>query len=167
MGFAARLTTTGDNDPETTPVQYYRHYAYCDTCASFRLKMWMEPSNYVRLTELSRRFRNLAWVALAAIVVVPFLRGLWPLVWLLVVVPWAISASIGRRIRQRGLLCVDCGATYEQGSAFFADRKANPRNIQAGAIPPDIWEDSEGSHFAYWERGESKDAERVDAPRGS
>lgn len=158
MGFAARLTTTGDNDPEISPIQYYRHYAYCDACASFRLKRWTEPADHVRLEWLSRRLRSSAWLGLVAIVVLPFAPGLWPLVLLLVVVPWALSATIGRRIREPGLLCADCGATYEWRSAFFANRKANPRSIEAGAIPPDIWSDSDGiSHSAYWERGNSVD----------
>ncbi len=37
MGSVAHLYTTGDNDPEIEPVQYYRHYLYCDACGSFDL----------------------------------------------------------------------------------------------------------------------------------
>jgi hypothetical protein len=37
MGSVPDLYTTGDNDPEIEPVQYYRHYLYCDACGSFAL----------------------------------------------------------------------------------------------------------------------------------
>jgi hypothetical protein len=40
LGNVAVLTTSGDNDPELEPVQYYRHYLYCDRCGSFELESW-------------------------------------------------------------------------------------------------------------------------------
>jgi hypothetical protein len=40
MGSVRDLYTTGDNDPEIEPVQYYRHYLYCDACGSFGLEPW-------------------------------------------------------------------------------------------------------------------------------
>ncbi len=43
MGSVPDLYTTGDNDPEIFPVQYYRHYLYCDACGSFELDSWMAP----------------------------------------------------------------------------------------------------------------------------
>lgn len=40
MGSVTDLYTTGDNDPQIEPRQYYRHYLYCDECGSFDLTSW-------------------------------------------------------------------------------------------------------------------------------
>lgn len=45
MGSVPHLYTTGDNDPELEPVQYYRHYLYCDACGSFELDPWLAADN--------------------------------------------------------------------------------------------------------------------------
>ena len=62
MGNVAVLTTSGDNDPEIEPVQYYRHYYYCDACGSFDLEHWESPGR----PEIERQQRRLASVAVWA-----------------------------------------------------------------------------------------------------
>ena len=68
MGNVAVLTTSGDNDAELEPVQFYRHYLYCDACGSFELDPWE-----TRDVRVERRHRRLGQVALWAtpFVVVP------------------------------------------------------------------------------------------------
>jgi len=54
MGSVAALTTSVDNDPEIEPVQWYRHYIYCDACGSFDLESW-EPADKAELETRRRR----------------------------------------------------------------------------------------------------------------
>ncbi len=61
MGNVAVLTTSGDNDRELEPVQSYRHYLYCDSCASFDLEPWETADG----SEVDRKRRR------------PALLGLW------------------------------------------------------------------------------------------
>ncbi len=61
MGSVPDLYTTGDNDPEIHPVQYYRHYQYCDACGSFELDSWIVPANSA---SLEKKMHHLATAAL-------------------------------------------------------------------------------------------------------
>lgn len=63
MGSVRDLYTTGDNDPEIEPQQYYRHYLYCDGCGSFELDPWTEQGAMERI---ERRRHRLAMAALVA-----------------------------------------------------------------------------------------------------
>lgn len=65
MGSVRDLYTTGDNDPEIEPVQYYRHYLYCDACGSFQLDPWTVPA------ELEKAERTRHRLAIAALIVSP------------------------------------------------------------------------------------------------
>ena len=55
MGSVPDIYTTGDNDPEIEPVQYYRHYLYCDACGSFELDSWIVPDNHGILEKTRQR----------------------------------------------------------------------------------------------------------------
>lgn len=63
MGSVPELYISGDNDPEIDPVQYYRHYLYCDACSSFELVSWMKPDHH---EQLEKRRQQLAKAALFA-----------------------------------------------------------------------------------------------------
>ena len=72
MGSVRDLYTTGDNDPEIEPEQYYRHYLYCDACGSFGLGPWTVHG----ALEKSERKRHR--LAMAALFVSPLvLMSLW------------------------------------------------------------------------------------------
>lgn len=92
MGSVRDLYTTGDNDPEIEPQQYYRHYLYCDSCGSFDLHPSTEPGELAR-TE-NKRHR----LAMAAFVAAPFaLVGLWSLLGF-VLSPAALVATIAAMV---------------------------------------------------------------------
>jgi hypothetical protein len=55
VGSVPSLYTTGDNDPEIEPTQYYRHYFYCDECGAFELAPWVEPESHQRIERFRRR----------------------------------------------------------------------------------------------------------------
>ncbi len=55
MGSVPDLYTSGDNDPEIYPTQYYRHYLYCDACGSFELDSWTASDNHEVLGLRCRR----------------------------------------------------------------------------------------------------------------
>lgn len=63
MGSVRDLYTTGDNDPEIGPEQYYRHYLYCDACGSFELAPWTVRGE---LEKIERKRHRLAMTALVA-----------------------------------------------------------------------------------------------------
>lgn len=63
MGSVRDLYTTGDNDPEIEPQQYYRHYLYCDACGSFELSPWTGRRDPERI---ERKRHGLAVAALIA-----------------------------------------------------------------------------------------------------
>lgn len=63
MGSVRDLYTTGDNDPEIVPEQYYRHYLYCDACGSFGLDPWTAGGD---LEKVERKRHRLAMAALIA-----------------------------------------------------------------------------------------------------
>ncbi len=69
MGSVPDLYTTGDNDPEIYPVQYYRHYLYCDACGSFELDPWMVPDNIGSLEKMRQRLAMAALLLSPAVVV--------------------------------------------------------------------------------------------------
>jgi hypothetical protein len=55
MGSVSHLYTTGDNDPEIEPQQYYRHYMYCDACGSFDLNHWDSVDSSAPASESTRK----------------------------------------------------------------------------------------------------------------
>jgi len=67
MGSVPALYTTGDNDPEIYPVQYYRHYLYCDACGSFALEPWLALPHREAIERARRR------LALAALATLPLM----------------------------------------------------------------------------------------------
>jgi hypothetical protein len=67
MGTVSDLYTTGDNDPEIEPVQYTRHYPYCDACGSFELEPWKGPDGHEKIEATRERLRR------AAVLTVPLL----------------------------------------------------------------------------------------------
>jgi hypothetical protein len=69
MGSVPDLYTTGDNDPEIEPVQYYRHYLYCDACGSFELDSWMAPDNSESLEKARQRLGMTAFILSPVVVV--------------------------------------------------------------------------------------------------
>ncbi len=75
MGSVRSLYTTGDNDPEIEPVQYDRHYLYCDACGSFKLTPWAGPNE----REKAQRIETLRhWLGIEALMISPFvLVALW------------------------------------------------------------------------------------------
>lgn len=162
MGSVRDLYTTGDNDPEIEPVQYYRHHLYCDSCGSFELDSWMAPHN----AEALERTRQWLWKAaclLSPVLVVAagllalaldsslgmvvLVDGLLVVAGLLVV-----RAVLGSRIHHIGMRCRQCDATYANGAQFFTDLSANPRNLTMADVPRPL---SRSSIL----RGESVDCE--------
>ena len=197
MGSVPDLYTTGDNDPEIEPVQYYRHYLYCDACGSFELEPFFDRS--LELVEQKRR--RLAGVALiatpllvvglwsalglvlspillvsvaAAMIIAPVLRGWvsaesgarrWGLVrWALAAIPllwvgeelvssglspWLLLVGgallvgallvarewVAMNVVSLGMCCRKCRATYANGTPFFTDLAANPRQLTIAAVP--------------------------------
>lgn len=69
MGSVRDLYTTGDNDPEIEPRQYYRHYLYCDACGSFALDPWTAPGEVERVERKRHRLAMAALVASPLVVV--------------------------------------------------------------------------------------------------
>ncbi len=69
MGSVRDLYTTGDNDPEIEPVQYYRHYLYCDACGSFELDPWTLPPELERVERKRHRLAMAALIASPLVVV--------------------------------------------------------------------------------------------------
>lgn len=197
MGSVSYLYTTGDNDPEIEPVQYYRHYMYCDACGSFEVEPWAdrEPEvvenirhNYAVVAflvsplvvvglwaSLGFVLSPITLVALAAgMVIAPVLRG-WvssesaatrwrfvkwslvaiPLLWvaeelvdggmapwlmlvgggLLLVALLVARALVEMNVQYRGVRCRSCNATYANGTPFFTDLKANPRQLTVADVP--------------------------------
>lgn len=64
MGSVPDLYTTGDNDPQIEPEQYYRHYLYCDACGSFELDPWQRPEDTQGIEKTRRRLASAAVVSL-------------------------------------------------------------------------------------------------------
>lgn len=69
MGSVRDLYTTGDNDPELYPTQYYRHYLYCDACGSFELGSWMAPDNHEALERTRQRLATASVYSLPLVLV--------------------------------------------------------------------------------------------------
>ena len=142
MGSVTDLTTTGDNDPEIFPVRYYRHYLYCDACGSFELDSWITPGNWKWIETTRRRLGIAALIALPLAVVgaglasAPFPPGLVLLAGLIVIVGLLVVRGVlGSRIEYVGMRCRQCDATYRNGSPFFTDLDANPRNLTVADVP--------------------------------
>jgi hypothetical protein len=74
MGSVPHLYTTGDNDPEIEPVQYYRHYLYCDQCGSFDMTYWTAADAPV--PEATRKKLAAAALYVSPLIVVPAWRML-------------------------------------------------------------------------------------------
>ena len=143
MGSVRDLYTTGDNDPEIEPVQYYRHYLYCDACGSFELDPWTAPGEVERV---ERKRHRLAMAALGSLLAIPIL-------WLAdvgdVLPPWLMLVGgallIVGFLAARGLVdssgvylglrCRRCEATYGYGTPFFSDLDANPRHLAVADVP--------------------------------
>ncbi|HEX4954668.1 MAG TPA: hypothetical protein VF017_14850 [Thermoanaerobaculia bacterium] len=79
MGSVPHLYTTGDNDPEIEPTQYYRHYAYCDACGSFELDPWWAPDHHQQIERTRQRLGKAALLASPLALVAGWLAlGLFP-----------------------------------------------------------------------------------------
>jgi len=169
MGSVSVLTSTGDNDPEIYPTDYYRHYLYCDQCGSFDLKLWPITKNWHRLHRMTERLNLLnvlsLWAALAAVVIalvtvaVGFLLGggfvfpegsiLFLLLSLMVYGgSWLPLRALESKTEFRGVRCDRCEKVYEDGSPLFTDHDNNPRNYTEKDVPPP-------AHNPYWVRGET------------
>ncbi len=85
LGSVPDLYTSGDNDPEIEPQQYYRHFLYCDGCGSFELAPWISPDDHEALEKTRGRLWTAAKIA-SAFVVAPAwaASGLFPPLTLLV-----------------------------------------------------------------------------------
>ena len=136
MGSVPHLYTTGDNDPEIEPVQYYRHYLYCDDCGSFDLGTWFTPDNHEALTRAGRWLGLAALVAAAATVVAWLMLGPLAAAGGIVVVGLLVARSaLASKVERAGMRCRECGATYAGGTPFFTDLDANPRNLTLEDVP--------------------------------
>lgn len=113
MGSVRDLYTTGDNDPEIGPEQYYRHYLYCDACGSFELDPWTGRGD---LEKIERKRHGLG--------------GLLLRIGLLVA-----RQFVGSNREFLGLRCRRCEATYAYGTPFFTDLDANPRHLTVADVP--------------------------------
>jgi hypothetical protein len=76
MGSVPHLYTTSDNDPEIRPVQYYRHYLYCDGCGSFDLTYWDAGDARELVPERTRRRLGAAALYSSPLIVVPAWQAL-------------------------------------------------------------------------------------------
>jgi len=142
MGSVPDLYTTGDNDAEIEPDSYYRHYLYCDECGSFDLDSWIAPDNHEALEASRRRLRNVALLAILAMVLVARLATelFSPS---LVLIPGSVliaglliaRSALGWKIKSVGHRCAECNATYAYGTQFFTDLNANPRNLTVADVP--------------------------------
>lgn len=153
MGSVPDLVTTGDNDPEIYPVQYYRHYLYCDECGSFELDPWVEPENHRQIEKIQKRLNQVAIVSLIAAIVSTILAFLGMPILLLfsliVLIGSAGAAAIlGSRIRDLGVRCKQCQTTYAFGSPLFKATAENPRQYTMADVPRPLYRN-------YWVRGET------------
>ena len=100
MGSVAHLYTSGDNDAEIVPVQYYRHYLYCDACGSFELESWRAPDDRATPDSqaLAKRRQRLGkaalFSALLALVAGWLAVGLAPSPAVLVLLPAGVSLAL-------------------------------------------------------------------------
>ncbi len=112
MGSVTDLTVSGDNDEPIFPIEYYRHYMYCDVCGSFELKHWKDWEEDFQSTHresvLTRLFKRLT----------------------------ALKKS---KPELRGVFCKQCETTYAYGSPFFVDFKENPRNFTMDDVPRPLY----------------------------
>jgi len=140
MGSVPDVYTTGDNDPEIEPVQYYRHYLYCDACGSFELDSWIVPDNHGILEKTRQRLAMAAFL-LSPVVVVSGWLALGPpssvlLAGVIVIVGLLVARGIlGSKIKIVGMRCRRCGSTYAHGTPFFTDLDANPRDLTVADVP--------------------------------
>ena len=174
MGCVTDLTTTGDNDEEIDPVDYYRHYMYCDKCGSFKIQQWLEPENHLDLFKTQERLGKASTFFLSAtifffimgcIVGAPdlFSGGLiagevldFILTVLLFSGPTLIfffvlmrqEDVVGSKIHNRGVRCGQCGEEYETGNPFFDGHDQNPRNYSMEDVPLP-------RNTTYWIRGKT------------
>jgi hypothetical protein len=142
MGSVPSLTTTGDNDPEIVPVRYNRHYLYCDACGSFELDPWITPGDWKGIEKTRRRLGMAALISLPTVAVGAWLASGLYLRWLVLLVGLTVIVGLlvvrgvlGSRIECVGMRCRQCDATYRNGSPFFTDRDANPRNLTVADVP--------------------------------
>lgn len=108
MGSVPHLYTTGDNDPEIEPRQYYRHYLYCDACGSFDLEPWT-TGDTAAIAKKRARLAKAARIATLLLVVVPawvFFGLLASLVFLLI-----LGAGVVVALLVRGLVGGEAAAT--------------------------------------------------------
>jgi len=167
MASVTDLTTTGDNDPEIFPVQYYRHYMYCDRCGSFQIEPWVEPDNHRQLAGIRKRIEQGASLCLI-IAIISFVVGLVSFIANLVFAGTltmpiysllgsglslialffmlGMASFVEAKVRYRGLRCGACLETYENGGAFFTSLANNPRNYSMKDVPRPL---------PFWLRGET------------
>lgn len=152
MGSVKDITVTGDNDPEIYPVEYYRHYMYCDKCGSFDIKAWIEPENHEQITYRGEWMEKLSWGFFASAV----LSGVVGLICLAftdavdiaikLFILMGISLLLGAgtmylsvwitsKIKYPGVRCDECLTKYENGSPFFTDLDNNPLDYSMDSVP--------------------------------
>ncbi len=156
MGSVKSLTTTGDNDPELFPEEYYRHYMYCDDCGSFKIVPWIMPKNHLQLTKQQRWMENLGVVSLVSVIISAAVWGFWiisdlaltgafildpdMITWLglsLIALYFSKTrgAAVSSKIKRLGVRCERCNKEYENGSQFFTDLNDNPRDFTMADVP--------------------------------
>jgi len=169
MGSVADLTRTGDNDPEIYPVEYYRHYMYCDKCGSFKLEAWIEPENHPQLARTQSWIGKASTLTLYATVFAAITGVIWGTpdllsgsvldfvaTILLLAVPllflslglMKLEDFVGSKIKDRGVRCGACSEDYKNGSHFFIALEKNPKNYTMEDVPLP-------RNSTYWIRGKT------------
>jgi hypothetical protein len=156
MGSVRALTTTGDNDPEIFPVDYYRYYLYCDACGSFDLEHWMSPAHWMSIEKTRKRLGLAAVIALSAAAVAAWFFSDVVSPWLVLLAGLTVCVGLvvvrevlSQKIRFIGFRCRRCAATCPNGSPSLY---ANPRSFTIADVPRPL-----GS--SQYLRGESVEGE--------
>lgn len=156
MGSVKELKTTGDNDPELFPEEYYRHYMYCDNCGSFNITPWMASENHPEFTKRHNRIVNLMTVSIISLILSVvfgvflhafryFATGAFVLdtdaiIWIVLsLISYLVFKSWGKyldsKIQQLGVRCEACKKEYPNGSPFFTQLESNPKHYSMQDVP--------------------------------
>jgi hypothetical protein len=104
------------------------------------------------------RFTKTALLWLPAVAVTGFFAGDLPsrslvfFIGLIVVVGLLVARGVlGSKIEHVGMRCRQCGATYANGTPFFTDLDANPRQLTLAEVPRPLGSSpfSRGKSVAY------------------
>ncbi|MCF8243830.1 MAG: hypothetical protein K9J37_02060 [Saprospiraceae bacterium] len=156
MGSVKSLTTTGDNDPELFPEEYYRHYMYCDDCGSFKIEPWIIPENHPQLTKLQGWIVNLGAVSLVSVIISAVALAFWiisdlvltgafifgsdMIIWLglsliALYLTKTLGSAVSSKIKHFGVRCGKCKKEYKNGSYFFTKLDYNPKHFTMADVP--------------------------------